>query len=205
MTTPATPPLLLNCVSWVECHFWYFPSPHAFSLLEWYILPLSNFNSSLYFLLMIQTMFLILNLVSFPAFLPPESLMQAVHWGSPLCPKPAAKKTLQWFPFKQKHLCNKIFYTFLIHCSLSFSPHWLKPNSVPPLHLIDPQIPRLSVLNPFPPCIFFLSSSQFLSPGLHPSLLHLTSSSSSLARGSSLLFCCSSPACAVREEEWDSM
>ncbi|KAG7237650.1 hypothetical protein INR49_032096 [Caranx melampygus] len=37
---------------------------------------------------------------------------------------------------------------------------------------------------------------EFLSPGLHPSLLHLTSSSSSLARGSSLLFCCSSPACA---------
>eukprot|EP00063_Salmo_salar_P082306 XP_014057141.1 PREDICTED: serine/threonine-protein kinase LMTK3 isoform X4 [Salmo salar] len=44
-----------------------------------------------------------------------------------------------------------------------------------------------------------------LNPGLRLSLLRPTSSFSSLARGSSPLFYCSSPVCAVRREEWDSM
>lgn len=48
-----------------------------------------------------------------------KSLMQAVHWGSPLCPKPAAKeKTLQWFPSKQLnnilHFSDSVKSLFLL-------------------------------------------------------------------------------------------
>lgn len=46
------------------------PSPMLFSLLEWYIIPLLNFNSSLYFLLLIQTIVFYLQLSFFSCFFP---------------------------------------------------------------------------------------------------------------------------------------
>lgn len=175
--------------------------PHAsLSLLEWYIVPLSDFDSSLYFLSLVQTICFcfvsILNL--FSCYFPPLIPWYKLSIGAPLlCPKPAAKKTLQWFPSKQDTYVTR-FYTF--------PSHRLKPKQCVPSP-IEAQTPCISVLKPSPPppASSPLSRSQCLNPGPRPSLHHLTSSSSSLARGSSLLFCCSWPACAVREEEWDSM
>lgn len=128
---------------------------------------LSHFPVSIFFYWFRQTFFFIFKLVSYPAFFPPKSLMQAVHWGSPLCPKPASKKTLQWIPSKQ-NTCVTRFYTFMIQWSLSCPSHWLKPNSVPPYwstHTLN------FCIKSFPPLYFlsvFHSVSQTRAASLSP-------------------------------------
>lgn len=143
-----------------------------------------------------------------------RSLMQTVRWGSPLCPKRAAETTLQRFPSKRPY--NQISHLRESDTSLlSFSPTQTRSNKCAPPAPLPPDrntnnASRTTKSSP-PVCLFPSAphpappTPQFLRPGLHPCLLHPTSSSSSPARGSFLLFCCSSPACAVREEEWDSM
>lgn len=167
-----------------------------FSLLEWYIIPLSDFNSSLYFPIIIrQSSFNLYLQVHFISCFSPQNPWCKLFIGVLHCfPNSAAKKTLQWFPSLQ-NTCVIILYTFLlIQWILFFPSHWLTTNN---------RYPHMLVLNPLPSCICLLSL-QFLRPELPPSLLHPMSSSSSLALGSSPLSYCSWPACAVREE-WGSM
>lgn len=129
------------------------PAPMLFSLLEWYILPLSNFNSSFCLLLLIQTMFLIVNLVSLPAFLPQKSLMQAVRWGPSLCPKPASKKTLQSTPFKQNTYETRFDTSLIIEASLCLlTDSNLTVCPTPPCTNTNP---LTCCIKSFPPLYFF--------------------------------------------------
>lgn len=179
------------------------PFPPSFSPYWNGILSQTLIPVSIFFLLTQTMCSLIFNLVCFPAYFSPtpwcKPSIGVLHCVSGLL----LRKRSNGFSAKHNTYVTR-FHTFLLQWSLSFFFffHWLRPSIAP---LVEAQIPWISTLNLSSVVFFFLSSSQFLSPGLHPSLLHPTSSSSSLARGLSLLFCCSSPACAVRGEEWGSM
>lgn len=131
-----------------------------FSLLEWYIIPLSNFNASLYFLLLIQTtVFFIFNLVSFPAFSPPNPWCKLSIGVLHCVPKPAAKKTLQWFPSKQNTRVTRFYTSDSVKSLFSFTDSL---NSVSPLYFC---------IKYFPPLYFlpvFLSVSQTRAASLSP-------------------------------------
>lgn len=117
-----------------------------FSLLQWYIIPLSNFQSLFFLFLLMQTVvFLIFYLFLFRS-LSPKSLMQAVHWVSPLCLK---RKRSSGFPLNKTPICNTIsHFPDSVKCLFSFS----LTQTLQCAPLIEAQLPWIKSL----PTLYFL-------------------------------------------------